>query len=183
MFTIRDARAEDVPFLTAIYAESVVNDTATYELTPPGEPEMGARFSAITGNGYPYLVAEDADGNIVGYAYASAFRGRPAYNWLVEDSIYLAPQARGKGIGKALLVALLSRCTELGFRQMTAVIGGTSAASIALHSSLGFEHCGVLKASGFKHGKWLDTIFMQLALGEGAETMPDPATYPGPLYR
>ncbi len=183
MYKIREALAADIPLITAIYSESVLNDTATYELQAPDTVEMGRRFETITLNGYPYLVAEDKMGEILGYAYASAFRSRPAYNWYVEDSIYIAPHARGKGVGKALLAELLERCTALGFRQMVAVIGGDSAASIALHSSAGFEHAGCLKASGFKFGKWLDTYFMQLALGEGGKTAPDTDAYPGSLYK
>ncbi len=183
MLNIRDAVRADIPVITAIYAESVENDSATYELTAPGTVEMEQRFTTITSNGYPYIVAEDDQGTVLGYAYASAFRTRPAYNWFVEDSIYLAPEARGKGLGKALLSELLRRCTALGFRQMVAVIGGESAGSFALHASLGFEHTGCMKASGFKFGKWLDTYFMQLALGEGSDSTPDKEAYPGPLYQ
>ncbi|MCO6184748.1 GNAT family N-acetyltransferase [Rhizobium sp. L1K21] len=183
MFKIREALAADLPAITSIYAECVLNDTATYEIDAPDLGEMTKRFETIKANGYPYLVAEDEQGVVLGYAYASAFRGRPAYNWLVEDSIYLAPAARGKGLGKVLLKTLLERCSALGFRQMTAVIGGASAGSIAVHASLGFEHCGRLKASGFKHGKWLDTVFMQIAMGEGDKTLPDPNVYPGKLYQ
>lgn len=183
MISIRDAVSADIPAITKIYAESVANGTATYELEAPGEKEMESRLATITSNGYPYIVAEDENAQMLGYAYASAFRTRPAYNWLVEDSIYLAPEARGKRIGRALLDELLKRCTELGFRQMIAVIGGASPASIAVHASAGFEHSGHMKATGFKHDKWLDTVFMQIALGNGAETIPDTSTYPGTLYK
>jgi L-amino acid N-acyltransferase YncA len=180
-FEIRDAIAEDLPAITEIYHESVANGTATYELEEPGEAEMRARHQAITGRGYPYIVAVSDTGEIIGFAYASAFRTRPAYNWLVEDSIYLSPAARGQGVGRALLNALLDRCTRLGFRQMVAVIGGASPASIGVHRAAGFEMCGTMKATGFKHGKWLDTVTMQIALGEGAETLPDLKAYPANL--
>lgn len=183
MTKIRDGVAADIPAITAIYSESVLNGIATYELEAPDEAEMAKRFEAIKASRYPYIVAEDEDGVVLGYAYASAFRSRPAYNWMVEDSIYLAKDARGKGIGKLLLRELLERCAELGFRQMVAVIGGPVPGSVALHASLGFEHCGNLKASGFKHGKWLDTIFMQKALGEGNDSLPDTSAYPGLLYQ
>ncbi|HWT28403.1 MAG TPA: GNAT family N-acetyltransferase, partial [Methylophilaceae bacterium] len=122
-------------------------------------------------------------GELLGYAYASAFRTRPAYRWMVEDSIYLAPAARGKGVGKALLAELISRCTALGFRQMVAVIGGAHPASIALHRSSGFEETGLLKGTGYKHGRWLDTMLMQRVLGEGKDTDPDLSAYPGSLYK
>ena len=181
-FTLRDALPSDLPAITAIYADCVVNGTASYELEPPDAAEMAARFAAITGSRYPYIAAVDPDGTVLGYAYASAFRTRPAYRWLVEDSIYLAPEARGRGIGKALLSELLARCTHLGFRQMVAVIGGASPASVALHEGLGFAIAGRLEATGFKHGRWLDTVLMQRALGDGAATDPDAHTYPGSLY-
>ncbi|KSV93591.1 GCN5 family N-acetyltransferase [Sinorhizobium sp. GL28] len=181
--SLRDATLADLPAIAAIYRESVLNGVATYEIEPPSEAEMRNRFETIIGNGYPYVVACDGSGSIVGYAYASAFRTRTAYRFLVEDSIYLAPEARGKGAGKALLVELIRRCTELGFRQMVAVIGGAHPASIAVHSSLGFEHQGTMKATGFKHGRWLDTAIMQLALGEGQKSDPPEDVYPDTLYQ
>lgn len=180
-FSLRAALLSDVPQLTEIYRESVLNGTATYELDPPSEAEMTTRWKTITRQGYPYIIAQSPDGRILGYAYANAFRTRPAYRWLVEDSIYLAPEARGKGIGKALLSELLVLCTERGFRQMVAVIGGASTASIAVHTSCGFEHGGIMKATGFKLGQWLDTVIMQISLGEGAETHPDLAAYPATM--
>lgn len=180
-FTIRPATADDLPAITDIYRESVLNGVATYEVDPPSLEEMTGRFDAIKGSGYPYIVAEEA-GQLIGYAYASAFRTRSAYKFLVEDSIYLSPAARGKGAGKALLKELIDRTTALGFRQMVAVIGGAHPASIAVHASLGFKDNGVMKASGFKHGRWLDTVFMQLPLGEGANSLPKPGVYPDTLY-
>lgn len=181
-FFIRDASEADLPVITEIYRDSVLNGTASYEITPPDLAEMTSRRAAIIDKGYPYVVAEAENGILLGYAYASAFRTRPAYRWLVEDSIYLAPEARGRGVGKALLKELLTRCETLGFRQMVAVIGGASPASVAVHKSLGFETTGTLKGTGFKHGKWLDTVLMQIALGEGKETDPDPTAYPGSLF-
>lgn len=181
--TLRDAIPSDLPAITEIYRESVLNSTSSYEITPPTEAEMTARFSIIREQGYPYIAATGEDGTLLGYAYASAFRTRPAYRWLVEDSIYLGTEARGKGIGKLLLRELISRCTASGFRQMTAVIGGAGPASIALHHSLGFEELGLMKGAGYKHGRWLDTMLMQRTLGEGTETHPDPAAYPGNLFK
>lgn len=182
-FTLRDATASDIPAITAIYRESVLNGVASYEMTPPDEAEMAARFSLITGNGYPYIAAVDAGGLLLGYAYASAFRTRTAYRFLVEDSIYLAPEARGQGVGKALLAELIRRCTQLGFRQMVAVIGAAHPASVAVHRAAGFEHGGLIRGTGFKHGRWLDTIIMQLPLGEGLTSDPEPGLYPDTLYR
>lgn len=181
-FTIRDATSDDISEITAIYRESVLHGTASYEIAPPEEAEMTDRFAAITQKGYPYIAAIGEDSHLLGYAYASAFRTRPAYRWLVEDSIYLAPSAQGRGIGKALLKELIVRCEALGFRQMLAVIGGASPASIAVHRSLGFELSATLKGTGFKHGKWLDTAMMQIALGDGTETPPDLQAYPGILF-
>lgn len=181
-FLIRNATAADLPAITEIYRDSVLNGFASYEIRPPDLAEMTNRQAGIIEKGYPYIAAEAEDGTLLGYAYASAFRTRPAYRWLVEDSIYLAPEARGRGVGKALLRELLTRCEALGFRQMVAVIGGASPASVAVHKSLGFELTGTLKGTGFKHGKWLDTVLMQIPLGEGTDTDPDPATYPGSLF-
>lgn len=181
--TLRDATVSDLPTIAEIYRESVLNGVATYEVAPPSQAEMAARFYTIVGHGYPYIVAIDAAGMIIGYAYASAFRTRTAYRFLVEDSIYLAPSARGKGAGRMLLAELVRRCTALGFRQMVAVIGGAHPASIAVHQSLGFEHHGLMKATGFKHGRWLDTAIMQLALGDRATSDPPEGVYPDTLYQ
>lgn len=180
--SLRLADVSDIAAITRIYADAVSTGTASYELTPPDEAEMAKRFSAITGQRYPYLVATAEDGAVLGYAYASAFRTRPAYRWLVEDSIYIAAEARGRGIGRLLLEALLKQSTDLGFRQMVAVIGGASLASIAVHRACGFRMVGTLNGTGFKLGQWLDTVFMQVTLGEGDSTDPDPARYPGTLF-
>lgn len=181
--TLREARAEDLPAIAAIYSESVLNGVASYELVPPDLAEMRNRFETIAGQGYPYIAAEDGDGRLIGYAYASPFRSRPAYRWLVEDSIYLLPEARGRGVGRALLDELVRRSTTLGFRQMVAVIGGAHPASIGVHRAAGFVECGRMQATGYKHGRWLDTVLMQIALGAGADSDPDPEVYPGTLFR
>lgn len=171
--------------ITAIYAHAVKYGTASFELEPPDEAEMRARFAALIEKGFPCLVARDAaSGALAGYAYASTFRGRPAYRWCVENSVYVDEACQGRGIGKALTAELIARCQGLGFRQMIAVIGGSDhAASQAMHAALGFKHVGMLPATGFKHGRWLDSVLMQRALGDGRETDPDPDTYPGTLYR
>lgn len=169
---IRDANTADLPDIVGIYRESVLTGVASYELDPPSDEEMAARFATVTGQNYPYIVAEDEAGRVLGYAYASPFRTRPAYRYLAEDSVYVAPDARGMGVGGALLDALLSATASLGIRQMVAVIGGASPASVALHEKAGFKHVGRLPASGFKFGTWLDTVLMQIELGEGADTVP-----------
>jgi len=171
--TLRPASPADLAAITEIYAECVLNGVASYELEPPGRNEMEARMTTITAAGYPYLTAIEGD-RVIGYAYASAFRTRPAYRWLVENSVYLSPAARGKGIGKSLLARLIEECETRGFRQMVAVIGGASPASIALHTALGFAEAGRLTGTGFKHGRWLDTVFMQRPLGEGNRSDPLP---------
>ncbi|MCG6856572.1 MAG: N-acetyltransferase family protein [Salaquimonas sp.] len=178
---IRPATAQDLPAIREIYAESVLNGVASYELIPPSLEEMQSRFAAVTTNGYPWLAAISG-GAFAGYAYASAFRTRPAYRWLVEDSIYLSAEMRGRGIGAKLLATLLDECEHLGFRQMIAVIGGAHAASVAVHRAAGFASCGRMQATGYKFGRWLDTELMQKPLGEGARTMPDETAYPGSLF-
>ncbi|WP_421856188.1 GNAT family N-acetyltransferase [Oricola sp.] len=181
--TIRDAEPSDIPAITAIYRHAVIHGTASFELEPPDEAEMEHRFRAITEPGYPYLVAAADDGSLAGYAYANAYRARPAYRWSVESSVYIDPKRQGAGVGRALMRDLIDRSEGLGFRQMIAVIGGSAhKASIRLHESLGFYLAGTLRDSGFKHGQWLDSVLMQRSLGNGAETTPDPDLYPGTLY-
>lgn len=183
--TIRPATPADLGRITEIYADAVVNGTATYELEPPPLSEMAGRFTALTSQGYPYIVAAHGDGAVLGYAYAGPFRTRPAYRFIVEDSIYVAPQAKGRGTGRLLLQALIEAAEALGFRQMVAVIGDGTAdsASVRLHERLGFRHDGCLRGSGYKHGRWLDTTFMRLALNGGASTPPDPDSWPERRFR
>lgn len=181
---IRAASEADLDGITAIYAEAVRQGTASYELEPPDLAEMSSRFAALTGQGYPYLAAE-AGGVLLGYAYAGPFRPRRAYRFMVEDSIYLAPEARGRGVGRLLLSRLVGEATRLGFRQMTAVIGDgqTNLASVRLHAAAGFRHVGTLEGSGYKHGRWLDTVFMQLTMNGGTGTPPDPQSLPEANFR
>ena len=174
---VRPSSESDLDAITAIYAHAVVHGTASFELDPPDRAEMARRRAAILEGGYPYLVAE-RDGVILGYAYAGAYRTRPAYRSTVEDSIYVAPAAQGQGIGRALLSALIEECEARDFRLMVAVIGDEeSHGSIGLHRSLGFEPVGILKGIGYKHGRWLSTVLMQRFLGRG---MSEPPTRPIP---
>lgn len=169
---IRPSTEADIPAVAAIYAHAVINGTASFELDPPNETEMARRRTAILEGGYPYLVAE-RESMILGYAYAGAYRTRPAYRSTVEDSIYIAPQAQGQGVGRALLEALIRECEARDFRLMVAVIGDEeSKGSIALHRSLGFEPVGILKGIGYKHGRWLSTVLMQRPLGQGISVPP-----------
>lgn len=165
---IRPARPEDCPAIAEIYAHHVLNGTASYETAPPDCAEMNRRMERVVGSGWPWLVAEDNDGHLLGYAYATQFRDRAAYRFVCEDSIYIREDARGQGVGKALLAALLGACTAAGFRQMVAVIGGAEPASEALHARLGFTLAGRLTGIGRKHGRWLDTLYMQRPLGPGS---------------
>jgi len=168
---IRDATPEDAEEIAAIYAHHVLHGTASYELEPPSLEETGAKIARITGRGWPFLVAIDGD-RVAGYAYAEQLRDRPAYRFTCENSIYILHDRVGRGIGKRLLTELCSRAEALGFRQMIAVIGGAEPASIALHSSCGFETAGRLRSVGWKKGRWLDTVYMQRALGRGSEGPP-----------
>jgi len=170
--TIRPAAASDIATITRIYAYAVIHGTASFEIDPPDEAEMARRHQAITGGGYPYFVAE-ANGAVVGFGYAGSYRTRPAYHSTVEDSVYIAPDAHRQGIGRALLERLIDDSAQRGFRQMIAVIGDSaSAGSIELHRALGFALTGTLISVGFKHGRWLDTVLMQRALGPGDGTNP-----------
>ena len=172
-FTIRPARAEDAQALAEIYVHHVLHGTATFETEAPDQTEMGTRLAKVTGVGAPWLVAEAADGTLLGYAYAAQFRDRPAYRMTCESSVYIRQDRRGQGLGKALMSELLDASTAAGFRQMIAVIGGAEPGSIALHAALGFEHIGRVRSSGRKFGRWLDTVYMQLSLGPGDSEPPE----------
>jgi L-amino acid N-acyltransferase YncA len=169
--TIRPSTDADLPAIAVIYAWHVENGTGTFELDVPDVAEMARRRADVVDKGLPWLVAERA-GTVLGYAYANHFRPRRAYRFCVEDSIYLADTARGQGLGRLLLAELVARCEAAGSRQMLAVIGDSAnAGSIGVHRSLGFEHTGVLRAAGWKFGRWLDVVLMQksLGLGHGAD--------------
>jgi L-amino acid N-acyltransferase YncA len=169
---IRDAHDADMASVQAIYAHHVLHGLATFEETPPSVAEMIARRLKIYQQRLPYIVAE-CDGEIVGYAYASAFRPRPAYRYTVEDSIYVRHDLTGRGIGAKLLAELISCCEAGGFRQMIAVIGDSdNLASIGLHERFGFRRTNLAQAVGFKFGRWVDTVDMQRALGPGDSTLP-----------
>jgi phosphinothricin acetyltransferase len=161
---IRPCREEDMPAITAIYGRSVLHETASWEYEAPDEAEMRRRRADVLAKGFPYLVAE-AEGNAVGYAYASTYRARIGYRFVVEDSVYVAQGMQGRGIGKQLLLALIAECARLGFRQMVAVIGDSNnAGSIKLHEACGFTHAALFKGIGFKFDRWLDSVQMQRAL-------------------
>jgi L-amino acid N-acyltransferase YncA len=169
---IRPVAPEDLAAITTIYAHAVSRGTASFELDPPSEDEMRRRYSMLKAGGHPYLVATSGE-RVVGYAYAGPYRPRAAYRSTVEDSIYLAPDAQGHGIGRRLLTELIDAATEIGFRQMVSIIGDSRhVASIRLHAALGFRHVGVLENVGWKHGRWLDSVMMQRALGSGSDDPP-----------
>jgi L-amino acid N-acyltransferase YncA len=169
---VRRARAADAAAITAIYADEVLTGTATFDVEPPEKQVMAARLRELVDRGFPYLVAQEGK-RVLGYAYAAPYRERAAYRSTVEDSIYLAPEARGQGIGGRLLRGLIDECTARDFRQMIAVIGDSrNLASIRLHRAAGFLPAGTLKDVGFKFGTWLDAVLMQLALGPGAGEKP-----------
>jgi L-amino acid N-acyltransferase YncA len=171
---IRAAVDADVAAIAAIYGHHVLTSTGTFEETPPSEAEIAARIVAVAALRLPYLVAADDDGQVTGFAYASAFRPRPAYRYTAEDSVYIRPACMGRGIGKALVAELIGACAALGVRQMIAVIGDSAnAGSIGLHRSLGFEDAGVGRGFGFKFGRWLDVVWMQKTLGPGSDAPPD----------
>jgi L-amino acid N-acyltransferase YncA len=169
---IRPASEADLPAITAIYEEAVRHGTATFELEPPDLAEMTRRYRALMDGGYPYFVSV-LDNRVAGYAYAGAYRPRPAYRFTVENSIYLDPSFHRRGIGVALLQRLILECEARGFRQMIAVIGDSAnAGSIGVHSRCGFKMIGTHPSVGLKFGRWLDTVMMQRDLGEGGHTVP-----------
>jgi phosphinothricin acetyltransferase len=169
---IRPATEADLAAITEIYAHAVLHGTATFELIPPDIPEMTRRFKSLIDGGYPYLVAT-LDGGVAGYGYAGPYRPRPAYRFTVENSVYLKPAIHRRGIGLQLLRRLIAECEARGFRQMIAVIGDSAnAGSLGVHTRCGFAMIGTHPDVGFKFGRWLDTVLMQRALGEGAATLP-----------
>jgi L-amino acid N-acyltransferase YncA len=172
-FLIRPTAEHDLPAIAEIYGESVRTGTASFELEPPDVAEMTRRWRELTAKTFPHIVATRDDA-LLGYAYAGPYRARPAYRFSVEDSIYIAPQAQGAGVGHALLTELIQLCEALEFRQMIAIIGGGTEhpASVRLHAKLGFRQIGVIEGAGFKHGRWLDTLLMQRPLGGGNQTLP-----------
>jgi phosphinothricin acetyltransferase len=169
---LRTATPADIPAIAAIYRPTVLSGTASFELDPPDEAEMLRRFDGLREAGYPYFVAE-LDGRIVGYAYVSAYRTRPAYRFTVENSVYVAEEAQGKGIGTLLMRALIEASTARGYRLMVAVIGDSrNQGSITLHRNAGFRFCGTIHSVGYKLGRWLDSVIMELPLGEGDRSPP-----------
>lgn len=174
---IRECLPADIPAVTAIYRIEVLEATASFETEPPDEGEMAGRRQALVEGRYPYLVAT-LDDAVVAYAYAGPYRSRPAYRGTVENSVYVGRQARRLGIARLLLEAVIEAAAARGYRQMVAVIGDeANHASIALHRSCGFADAGTLRAVGWKHGRWLDTVLMQRALGAG-DTLPSEVAVP-----
>jgi phosphinothricin acetyltransferase len=170
---IRESRDSDLPAIQAIYAHHVSTGLGSFEEVPPSLDEMRRRRTGILGDGLPYIVAE-IDGRLAGYAYAGRFRPRSAYRYSAEDSIYVAPEAQRRGVGRALLHELVERCTRLGYRQMVAVIGDSgNLGSIGVHAAEGFVEVARLPAVGFKLGRWVDSVMMQRPLGAGQSAPPD----------
>jgi phosphinothricin acetyltransferase len=175
---IRAVEDADIPVVARIYGYHVLTGLGSFEETAPTVAAMTDRIAVVRRLDLPWLVAEEA-GEIVGFAYASAFRPRPGYRYTAEDSVYVAPGASGRGVGRALLSAVIGRCEAMGLRRMLAVIGDSAnVASIGLHRALGFEVVGVARGVGFKHGRWVDIVWMQRALNEGDQAPPAGAGLP-----
>ncbi len=170
---IRGASAADAAAVGAIYGHHVLTSLGTFEEVPPSDAEIAARIAAVLQLGLPYLVAEDDGGRVLGFAYASSFRPRAAYRYTAEESVYVHPDLIGRGVGKALVSEVITVCEAMGLRQLVAVIGDSgNAASLGLHRSLGFTEIGTGRAFGYKHGRWVDIVWMQRALGAGADAEP-----------
>lgn len=170
---IHPCTPKDFEAITAIYAHHVIHGTGSFETEPPSAQEMQQRWQNICAQGWPYIVATDMQGQVRGYAYAGTFRPRLAFRYTLEDSIYIHPEVQGQGYGRMLLAELISQCEVRGARQMIAVIGDSNnQGSISLHAKLCFEHIGVMRASGWKFNRWLDTVLMQRVLGPGSQTPP-----------
>jgi L-amino acid N-acyltransferase YncA len=169
---IRPAVAADAVALAAIYEHHVLHGAGTFEEVAPSPDEMAARLEAVQGRGLSWLVAEEA-GRILGYAYAAPYRLRSAYRYTGEDSVYVAPDAQRRGVGRGLLHGVIDACETIGLRRLVAVIGDSgNAGSLALHESMGFETVGTLPAVGYKHGRWLDVVIMHKPLNGGSDSDP-----------
>ena len=169
---IRPSKAADMSAIAEIYGYHVHNGLASFELLAPSIDEMTQRRADVISRSFPYLVAE-LDGKVVGYAYAALYRSRPAYRHTLEDSVYVHKDFAGRGVGKALLDALIEGCIKAGARQLLAVIGdAANKGAIKLHAAGGFKRTGTLKAVGFKFGQWVDSVIMQRTIGDGAKTLP-----------
>ena len=174
MLKIRASRDEDVAAITAIYRHHVLHGTGTFEIDPPSAADMAQRRADVLAKGLPYLVAENDQGDILGYAYCNWFKPRPAYRFSAEDSIYVSNNARGQGVGRQLLDALCVAAEQAGVRRMLAVIGDSAnAGSIGVHSAAGFSPAGMLRSAGWKFGKWLDIVLMDKPIGAGDTTAPE----------
>lgn len=171
---IRDARESDAAAIAVIYAHHVLHGTATYDVEPPSAEDMIAKIRAVEAAGWPYIVDVE-DGEVAGFAYATQIRDRAAYAWTAEDSLYVHPDQRGNGVGTSLLDELCGRAEACGFRQMIGVIGGAEPASIRVHARCGFREVGRAYGVGWKHGRWLDNVYMQRALGKGSREPPSEA--------
>lgn len=168
---VRDSVEADVAAIQAIYAHHVLHGTASFELTSPTLDEMRQRRADVVAKNLPYLVAEQ-NGEVVGYAYVTLYRPRPAYRFTVEDSVYVKEGLAGQGVGSLLLTEIIKVCTAKGYRQLMAVVGDSSPASVSLHMRHGFTLAGTFKSVGYKFGAWRDTAMLQRALGKGDQTDP-----------
>jgi phosphinothricin acetyltransferase len=171
---IREVELRDIPGVAAIYGHHVLNGFGSFEETPPSAEDIAGRIASVQALGLPYLVADD--GGVIGFAYASSFRPRPGYRFTAEDSVYVAKDAMGRGVGRALLQAVIDRCAGMGLRQLMAIIGDSdNTASIGLHRAMGFSRIGVARNVGFKRGRWLDLVWMQRSLMDDPTSAPDSA--------
>jgi len=162
---IRPALPSDAEAIAAIYADAVLHGLGTFEEVPPIPEEMNRRMAGVAGYSLPWLVADEG-GRVLGYAYASPFRPRSAYRYTAEDTVYVAPDAKGRGVGRALLQAVIAACEARGLRRLVAAIGDSgNAASIRLHERCGFQRAGLLPGVGYKHDRWVGVVFMQRPLG------------------
>ena len=171
---IRSSHDADITAITAIYAHHVRHGTGTFEIDPPSTADMTSRRDDVRGKGLPYLVAAEGE-KVLGFAYCNWFKPRPAYRFSAENSIYLAADAHGQGLGRALLAELAAQAEKAGVRKLIAVIGDSAnSGSIGVHRSVGFRHVGILKSCGWKFDRWLDVVLMDKALGWGDGCPPSP---------
>jgi phosphinothricin acetyltransferase len=172
MLEVRDVAPADLPAIQSIYAHHVMKGLASFEEVPPGLDEMRRRYDEVVAHGLPYLAACEGR-ELLGYGYCTLYRTRSAYRFTLEDSVYVKEGLRRKGVGRALLAELIRRCEALGYRQIVAVIGDSAnAGSIQLHAAMGFLRTGTLRSTGYKFGRWVDSVLMQRPLGVGDGTKP-----------
>lgn len=177
MIEIRAARPDDAASIAGIYAPHVLTGVVSFETEAPDTRTMRRRMEGDDGF-YPWLVATNGDEHgVLAYAYATRFRERAAYRWVVETAIYVAGSVQGQGVGRLLYAALIDTLRAQGFTQAIGAIALPNDHSIALHEAVGFRRAGFFREVGYKHGRWIDVGYWQCALNDAIGNPSEPRSF------